>query len=68
MHKQEIESGIEIPPRSKWASVLREMKVGDSTVTTIAECSAIRAQAWKLGMAVESRTVEPNKIRVWRTK
>lgn len=27
-----------------------------------------RAQAWKLGMVVTSRTVEPNQVRVWRTK
>lgn len=63
-----VEHAIPIPPRSKWAAVLNEMEVGDSVLVTMTELTAIRAQAWKLGMAVVSRTIKPNQCRVWRTK
>jgi hypothetical protein len=63
-----IEHNIEIPARSKWEPVLADMAIGDSFACTITEYAAVRAKAFMMGMRVTSRTIEPSKVRVWRTK
>jgi hypothetical protein len=63
-----IEKEIPIPSRSKWGDVVAKMEVGDSVLVTMTEASAVRSQARMGGMSVMSRTIEPNRVRVWRTK
>lgn len=63
-----IELNVPIPSRSVWAELLKKMKVGDSFSCTVGQAASARVQALKIGITVESRTIKPNQVRVWRTK
>ena len=62
-----IEKQIPIPSRSKWGDVVARMEVGDSVLVSMTEASSLRAQARLHGHQVTSRTIKPNRVRVWRT-
>jgi hypothetical protein len=63
-----IDKAIPIPSRSKWGKLVADMQPGDSVLVTVAEASALRAQARLAQIEVVSRTIQPNRVRVWRTK
>lgn len=70
-----IESGIPIPrlqardchPRSKWTSVLRKMKKGDSICVPASLMAAILASAYRINVITTRRLIGIN-VRIWRTK
>jgi hypothetical protein len=63
MHK--IESNIPMPkPRGYWKEFVFKMQVGDSTVVTKAEASALIQAARVLNFKVSTKA-EANGIRVW---
>lgn len=63
-----IEKEIPIPSRSKWGDVVAKMEIGDSVLVTMTKAAALRSQARMCGMQVVARTIQPNQVRVWRTK
>ena len=66
-----IEKGIPIPARGHrgvWASLLNEMKEGDSIVLdSISRAHSFQVSARRKGVETTYRGLEDNKARVWRT-
>ena len=64
-----IEKNIPVPDSGKYATVIREMAIGDSVLLeSRTQCATFRARANRLGFKVTSRREEDKKFRVWRIK
>lgn len=70
--KIKIEHGIPIPPSKRGSSmtgkILREMKIGDSIVVTQRQSSSFVTMGNYLKIKLKSRTLDDNKVRIWRVE